>query len=96
MQRVQMFDTPHKALRMALGELLVLAGKTDFSNSSNIRGLQGLMRYVSTLIHSHSHVEDDLLFAALDHFTPAATKHDRAEHVRLHARLDELLATLRL
>lgn len=92
MNRIQMFDTPHKALRLAFSQLLTLAGKTDFQNARDVACLQRMMREVFSMVYSHSHHEDDICFAALDARMPNATHHDRAEHVRLHTRLDELEA----
>ena len=92
MNRYQVFDVPHKALRLAFSNLLNLAGKTDFAISQDIAALKNLMEEVFSLVYSHSHHEDDLTFPELDRFVPNATAHDREEHVKLHARLDELLA----
>lgn len=92
MTRKPVFDTPHKALRLAFGELATLAGKTDFYNISAVQALQKLMDEIFTLVYSHSHHEDDLSFAELDQRCPNATQHDRDEHQRLHQRLDELSA----
>ena len=39
MKRYQLFDTPHKALRLAFSQLLTLAGKTDFSQSQEVMAL---------------------------------------------------------
>jgi Hemerythrin HHE cation binding domain len=92
MNRYQVFDVPHKALRLAFSNLLNLAGKTDFAVPQNITALKKLMEEVFSLVYAHSHHEDDICFTELDKFVPNATAHDRAEHVKLHARLDELLA----
>lgn len=92
MNRIQIFDPPHKALRLAFGELLTLAGKADFSNPSEVAALQKLMHEVFSLVWSHSHSEDDVVFAELDKFIAQASQHDRAEHIRLHKELDELEA----
>ncbi len=90
MNRPQLFDTPHKALRLAFSQLLTQAGKTDFAQLRDSVGLKSKMVEVFSLVKSHSHHEDDICFAELDKIAPHATDHDRAEHVRLHHRLDDL------
>lgn len=94
MDRYQVFDVPHKALRLAFSNLLTLAGKTDFTISRDISALKELMAEVFNLVKSHSHHEDDICFPDLDKLLPSATKHDREEHVKLHARLDELMVDI--
>jgi iron-sulfur cluster repair protein YtfE (RIC family) len=96
MTRKPVFDTPHKALRLAFAELTTLAGKTDFYNISAVQALQKLMGDVFTLVYSHSHHEDEICFEELDQRCPNATQHDRDEHQRLHQRLDELNAKAHL
>lgn len=91
MNRYQIFDVPHKALRLAFSNLLTLAGKTDFTILKDIATLKQLMAEVFNLVKSHSHHEDDICFPDLDKLLPNATKHDRDEHVKLHARLDALM-----
>ncbi|MBI1225051.1 MAG: hypothetical protein GC192_07410 [Bacteroidetes bacterium] len=91
MIRYQVFDVPHKALRLALSNLLNLAAKTDFAVAQDISSLKNLMAEVFSLIKSHSHHEDDIAFPELDKLLPNATQHDREEHIKLHARLDALL-----
>lgn len=90
MARIQMLDTPHKALRFAFGKLLTQAGKTDFSQLEEVVALQSLQSDVFNMVRSHSHHEDDICFAALDKIVPNATQHDRSEHERLHLILDAL------
>jgi Hemerythrin HHE cation binding domain len=91
MIRYPLFDTPHKALRLAFSQLLTEAGKTDFSQMTDVTALENQMATVFSLVKSHSYHEDAICFAALDLIAPNATQHDRAEHVRLHETLDELL-----
>lgn len=91
MNRYKLFDTPHKALRLALSDLLTLAGKTDFTIAADIELLQQNMKVVFSLIHSHSSHEDDICFVALDKIAPDATTHDRTEHQRLHLLLNTFL-----
>lgn len=94
MIRYQVFDVPHKALRLALSNLLNLAAKTDFAVLQDISALKNLMAEVFSLIKSHSHHEDDIAFPELDKLLPNATQHDREEHIKLHARLDVLLVEI--
>lgn len=91
MARIQLFDTPHKALRLAFSDLLTLAGTTDFSHLKEVAALKEKMAAVFSLVYSHSHHEDDICFTELDQMAPNATRHDRQEHIRLHERLDTLL-----
>lgn len=94
MNRYQVFDVPHKALRLAFSNLLTLAGKTDFSIPQDMVSLKQLMAEVFSLVKSHSHHEDDICFPDIDRLLPEATKHDREEHIKLHARLDELMVEI--
>lgn len=94
MNRYQVFDVPHKALRLAFSNLLNLAGKTDFNISHDIKSLKELMAEVFSIVKSHSHHEDDICFPELDRLVPNATEHDREEHIKLHARLDALLVDI--
>ncbi len=91
MSRMQLFDTPHKALRLAFSELLTLAGKTDFNQTDDISTLRNAMENTFSLVKSHSHHEDDICFFDLDQIAPHATQHDRAEHIRLHHQIDALM-----
>jgi hypothetical protein len=94
MNRPQLFDTPHKALRLAFSQLLTQAGKTDFTQLNDAVALQREMKIVFTLVKSHSHHEDDICFADLDRIAPNATQHDRLEHIRLHETLNSLLSDI--
>lgn len=91
MNRYQLFDVPHKALRLAFGNLLNVAAKTDFSVPQDVETLKNLMEEAFSLVYSHSHHEDDICFAELDKLVAHATEHDRQEHIKMHATLDELL-----
>jgi iron-sulfur cluster repair protein YtfE (RIC family) len=91
MPRLQLFDTPHKALRLAFSDLLTLAGKTDFTLVDDINVLRKEMENTFSMVKSHSHHEDDICFSDLDQIVPHATRHDRSEHIRLHHALDALM-----
>jgi iron-sulfur cluster repair protein YtfE (RIC family) len=95
MNRYLLFDTPHKALRLAFSQLLTQAGKTDFTEIKEIVALKNHMSEVFFMVKSHSHHEDDICFADLDNLAPNATQHDRAEHERLHTTLDELMSVIK-
>ncbi|MBL7998448.1 MAG: hemerythrin domain-containing protein [Candidatus Kapabacteria bacterium] len=94
MSRIEVFSTPHRALRYAFGELTTKAGTTDFTNRQDVLDLRLRMHEVFTLVHSHSHHEDDICFAELDARCTNATVYDRNEHTRLHETLDELMARI--
>jgi iron-sulfur cluster repair protein YtfE (RIC family) len=95
MNRPQLFDTPHKAMRLAFSQLLTQAGKVDFSQLQDAVALKNKMVEVFALVKSHSHHEDDICFADLDKIAPNATQHDRDEHIRLHNRLDDLTNSIK-
>jgi iron-sulfur cluster repair protein YtfE (RIC family) len=95
MNRYLLFDTPHKALRLAFSQLLTQAGKTDFTDIKEIVALKNQMYEVFSMVKSHSHHEDDICFTDLDAIVPNATHHDREENERLHTTLDELMSVIK-
>ncbi len=90
MQRLKSLDPPHKGLRNALGQLVLLAGKTDYSNPAEVQLLQQLGQEVFHLLHDHSHTENQFILAPLAKHNPDFTAAYLAEHSVLDQQEQEL------
>lgn len=90
MKREPVFDLPHKGLRIALSELTAAATGCDFTVAAGRETFESLFGAVWKLIAAHSHTEERVTFAELDHRSPGASDPLRAEH----RALDETYATL--
>jgi hypothetical protein len=92
--RLKSYDIPHKALRNALSQLSLLAGKTDFSNKKEVEQLYHLGSDVFMMLNKHAEDENVVVLADLESRCPGASKHDTEDHTSLHVtqhQLEELL-----
>ncbi len=64
--RVRVFDIPHKGIRNGLSQLLILAGKTDYTDPSQVLALSNLTDQVFQLIRLHEADENEWVLPALD------------------------------
>jgi hypothetical protein len=80
MNRLRSLDPPHKGLRNALGQLLLLAGKTDFSNKTSVQKLQALGTEVFHLLKDHTATENQFVLAPLAKRNAEFTNHYLEEH----------------
>lgn len=92
MNREPVFDLPHKALRVALSELIAAATGSDFSLTAERESFAELFHAVWYLIEAHSHTEESVTFAELDGRAPCACKALFLEH----RALDHAYENLRL
>lgn len=97
MSRIKSYDVPHKGLRNALCQLQSLAGKTDYTDASEVANLHRLGEDVFRILNSHANEENDVLLAELELRCPGASKYDVDDHEKIHAvqsRLEKLLTTI--
>lgn len=97
MNRMKIYDVPHKGLRNALSQFSLLAGKTDYSNKMEIEKLKEFGNDVFELLTLHAIDENEVSLAELEQRFPGSTKHDIKDHERLHQlqhSLEEKLSTL--
>lgn len=83
-QRLKSYDVPHKALRNALAQLSLLAGKTDFEHQQSINALRNLGRDIFTLLTVHANDENEVTLSELDMRCPGCSAHDFEDHKLLH------------
>lgn len=89
------FNVPHKALRYIFGQLIQQAGVLNPGDPEAMSAFVQLFDDARKLVYSHSHHEDEIMFTDLDTVAAGATDHDRSEHIRLHAELDRMDASIR-
>jgi hemerythrin HHE cation binding domain-containing protein len=92
--RLKSYDIPHKALRNALSQLSLLAGKTDFSDKKEVEQLYHLGSDVFLMLNKHAEDENEVVLADLELRCPGASAHDTEDHAALHVtqhQLEELL-----
>lgn len=97
MNRMKPYDLPHKGLRNALSQLQLLAGKTDYTNLSEVDKLYGLGKDVFALLNIHAEDENDITLAELEKRCPGCSDHDREDHEKLEkeqAALENLLSSI--
>lgn len=85
MNRMKPYDIPHKALRNALAQLTVLCGKTNYSNPGEVESLYKLAMDVFEMLTSHHTDENEVTLAELEKRCPGCSRHDREDHVKIHA-----------
>lgn len=90
MKRTNPYDVPHKALRNALSQLLLLAGKTDYSDSEETEALYALGHDVFALLTMHAKDENEVTLADLALRCPGCAAHDLEDHERIHGQQDKL------
>lgn len=95
MKRMKLYDVPHKGLRNALSQLQFLAGRTDYSDQSEVQQLFALGEDVFKLLTIHATDENEVTLAELEQRCPGCSQHDVDDHEQLHIaqdRLEKLLA----
>jgi len=97
MNRIKPYDVPHKGLRNALSQLSLLAGKTDYSNRTEVEQLYNLGTDVFKILTIHADDENEVTLAELETRCPGCSQHDVEDHVQIHAaqeNLEKLLAAI--
>lgn len=96
MQRIKIYDVPHKGLRNALSQLSLRAGNTNYADKDAAE-LYQLGRDVFRIMTVHAEDENRIGLAALEARCPGAAQHDMDDHEHLEARqsaLENLLAKI--
>ncbi|HYG15264.1 MAG TPA: cation-binding protein [Bacteroidia bacterium] len=88
--RIKSFDAPHKALRYGLSQLLIHAGKTDYTNRAEIDTLYNIGKDVFKMLTVHAHDENNVTLKHLESKAPGASHDNMADHEAIEARQLEL------
>jgi hypothetical protein len=88
--RTSSYNVPHKALRNALSQLSLLAGKTDYSNHQEIGWLHKLGLDVFRILTIHAEDENAVTLAELDTRCPGSSQHDMDDHEQIHIKQQNL------
>jgi hypothetical protein len=94
MNRMKVYDVPHKGLRNALSQLSLAAGNTDYTDLEAIEKLHSLGQLVFTFLNVHANDENSVTLDELEKRLPGASKHDMDDHEKLHVEqhvLEQLL-----
>lgn len=90
MNRLRSLDPAHKGLRNALGQLVLMAGKTDFSNKAAVQKLQVLGTEVFHLLKDHTATENQFILAPLAQKNADFTAAYLVEHTIIDRQEEEL------
>lgn len=83
MNRIKIFSAPHKALRKMMAEFSLMAGRTDYSNESELIVLKQTGNEMFELLREHAHIEDSIVLAQLEAKAPGASLENTEEHEHL-------------
>jgi hypothetical protein len=90
MNRTKSYDVPHKGLRNALSQLLLLAGRTDYSNLQEVGALYHMGIDVFKILTIHATDENEVTLAELETRCPGCAQHDMDDHEEIHIAQDNL------
>lgn len=90
MNRMKPYDLPHKAIRNALSQLSLLAGKTSYTNEQEVSRLFELGQAVFGILSIHARDENAVTLHELELKVPGASQHDLHDHKKIEAMLAEL------
>lgn len=96
MTQPRSYAAAHKGLRNVLSQFSLLAGKTDYGDTSGVERLKRLGEDMFFLLKHHLDTENDDLLALLEQRVPGASQHDLDDHERLEAIQDALQQRLAL
>ncbi|MFN7116128.1 MAG: hemerythrin domain-containing protein [Saprospiraceae bacterium] len=85
LQRLPVFDVPHKGVRNALAQLSLLAGQTDYTTPAAVTRLYRLGKQVFRLLTLHATDENEVTLKHLAERAPGAAEHNLHEHEALEA-----------
>lgn len=87
MVRDDLFTMIHKALRHALFELCIDAGRTDYADDRQLAALRKQWDDFCFALEGHARHEDEYIFELLSQRVPGGCGDLRADHVRVHAQM---------
>lgn len=90
MNRIKIFSAPHKALRKLMAEFSLLAGRTDYTNESELHVLKQSGNEMFELLKEHAHIEETIVLAALETKAPGSSEENKEEHELLEKVQEEL------
>ncbi len=90
LDRDDLFTSIHKALRLALFDLTVQAGRTDWTNPTDVAALGARWRPLLVLLHAHTSHEDQHILRILDVHDPNITEPIAEQHRDLEDLLDHV------
>lgn len=88
--RDDLFTHIHKALRLALFDVTVAAGRTDWDDAREVAELERQWRPLLGLLRAHTAHEETYIFRLLDACDPIAVEPDHDQHQDLEDLLDDL------
>ncbi len=88
--RDDLFTHIHKALRLALFDVTVRCGRTDWTAPDEVADLAGRWRPLLALLRAHTAHEEDHILRILDLYDPATTEAPGDQHGDLDDLLDDL------
>jgi hypothetical protein len=80
---MKIYDFPHKGLRNGLSQLSILAGRTDYSNATEIAQLHQLGIRLFNILTTHAEDENSVTLAQLDMRCPGSSQHDFDDHEKI-------------
>lgn len=86
--RMNIYGFPHKGLRIALSQLSMLSGNTDYSDAESLAKLKNLSLELITLLNLHLHSEEDVVLPALETKVPGSTRQNVEEHEQLEKEIE--------
>lgn len=87
---MRILDGAHKAIRNALSQFSLLAGKTDFSSRKQLNELKNNWHELLRLLDHHEHVEEKLLYPLVEPKLPGILQRQKEQHKLLQSRLTAL------
>ena len=80
MKRINVFSFPHKGIRYAFPQLIITAGKTNYSDLKEVIRLYYLGSDVFKILHLHAADENEVTLKKLENRLPGAADHNFEEH----------------
>lgn len=90
MDRIKLFNAPHKALRHLMGEFSRQLGQLHLHNKDEVQRVKKLGLETVLLLKDHSTKEDDVIFAALEAKQTGVTKQAAEEHANMELLLNQV------
>lgn len=92
--RLLVYEVPHKAIRNALSQLSLLAGKTDYNDKKDMDKLKNLADEIFKMLDSHAEHENNVPLKYLEQKLSGGSVHDKEDHVRIESEVHKLEKSL--